>query len=568
MIMKTLQQFWNCSCLLLCVGVGTYFTACSDGVYTDSNDENNTANYVTVDEDILSRGISTGMESDVIEIPVKATGQWAATIDDACDWASLQDNEIFYNGDKTLKVAIDENRTEIDRKSKLYIVKPDRSILTIDITQTYTYKGEAPTNGSGLHFAKNGVGCGVDYEYVLSLDGNKKDADFDPTKVKKPNNLFNFKKIMEHQAQGKLNEEAYTEARLPIADLKETKIDSSLCQSKSVSISLDLSCSFGFIEFNAKGEYLGKKQENRAFIDYTIMRNAPTYNVTVSPAEISTFAEDSKDLELLTDKKIKEKLKSIDEYEADCKKENAEKTGSEELTDEQKVTIASMRMNAKRPSYGGVFSTGFAKRYYQLSYYVSMGEYDKAKLEMNAIDNSWGPFFITGGNFGGSLNLHAKVDTIALMGKDSITGAVSANINSIFELEGSATISSEGAIIFRNSHITLQIYGGNAGTTQNALIDYFSKDITNQGKLQTYLRDWMNSLEGNGEGEEQRISQAAPISFIITPIWQLFDDSEVQEFAENYFREKYKDQHFDEYLKMINGDPSVSVSNLLNRNGK
>ena len=138
----------------------------------------------------------------------------------------------------------------------------------------------------------------------------------------------------------------------------------------------------------------------------------------------------------------------------------------------------------------------------------------------------------------------------------------------MFELEGSATISSEGATIFRNSNITLQIYGGSAGKTQNELIDYFSKDITNQGKLQTCLRDWMESLDGNGKGEEQRISQAAPISFIITPIWQLFDDSEVQEFAENYFREKYKDQHFDEYLKMINGDPSVSVSNLLNRNGK
>ena len=561
--MRTLKRLLSLTQLVTIIGVAVSFTACSD-------DEENTANYATVDGELITRGITTEMESAIIDVPVKAVGQWAATIDEDCDWAGLQDHEIFYNGDKTLRVVIDENRTGIDRKSKLYIVKPDKSILTIDITQTYTYKGEAPTNGSGLHFANNGVGCGVNYEYVLKLDDNKKDEIFDPTSVKKPNNLFNFKRIMEHQTQGALENEAYVEARIPIADLKETKIDSSLCQSKSVKISLDLACSFGFIEFNAKGEYLGKKQENRVYIDYTILRNAPTYNVTVSPAEISTFAEDSKDQELLTDKKIKEKLKLIDDYEADCRKENAEKTGSEELTKDQEVTLASMRMNAQRPSYGGVFSTGFAKRYYQLSYYVSKREYDKAKSEMNTIDNLWGPFFITGGNFGGSLTLYAKVDTIGLVGKDSITGAVSANINSMFELEGSATISSEGQTIFRNSKTSFGIYGGNAGTTANKLNSFFSpqNDFTDQKQLQAILKEWMDSLEGNGEGEEKRISQAAPISFTITPIWQLFDDSEVQEFAENYFREKYKDQHFDEYLKMINGDPSVSVSNLLGRNNK
>lgn len=558
--MSVLKKVWSSALFLSMISMPTFVASCS-------NDEENTGTYATVDGEFLTHGISTEMESAIIDVPVKAAGQWAAVIDDDCDWAGLQDHEIFYNGDKTLRVAIDENRTGIDRKTKLYIIKPDRSILTIDIFQTYTYKGEAPTNGSGLHFANNGVGCGVNYQYVLGLNDNRKEQTFDPTSVKKPNNLFNFKYIMEYQRQGSLENEAYVEAILPLADLKEVKIDSSLCQSKSVSISLDLSCSFGFIEFNAKGEYLGKKQENRAFIDYTIMRNAPTYNVTVSPAEISTFAEDYKLKEWLSDK-IKEKLKLIDEKEAIMRKDNAEQTGSEELSKEQEVALASARMEAQRPTYGKVFSNSFAKRYYQLSYYVTTGDYEKAKKEMNTIDNLWGPFFITGGNFGGSLNLHAKVDTIALMGKDSITGAVSANINSMFELEGSATISSEGATIFRNSNITLQIYGGSAGKTQNELIDYFSKDITNQGKLQTCLRDWMESLDGNGKGEEQRISQAAPISFIITPIWQLFDDSEVQEFAENYFIEKYKDQHFEEYLDMINGNPSISVSNLLNRNGK
>ena len=78
---------------------------------------------------------------------------------------------------------------------------------------------------------------------------------------------------------------------LEIASLKDEMIDSTLCQNKSLDVTLTLGCSFGVIEFEAHGAYNSSKIDTRANINYNINRNAPAYNVTVSPATIKQYAQ-------------------------------------------------------------------------------------------------------------------------------------------------------------------------------------------------------------------------------------------------------------------------------------
>ena len=98
---------------------------------------------------------------------------------------------------------------------------------------------------------------------------------------------------------------------------------------------------------------------------------------------------------------------------------------------------------------------------------------------------------------------------------------------------------------------------------QNELSTFFgSHDLTNHDKLQSILAGWVESLQGRGEDNVP--SQAAPIRYNFTPIWTLFSDASVSNYAKEYFLKKYKDMGIDTYLGMMNGN-QFKGEDLLNR---
>ena len=405
-----------------------------------------------------------------------------------------------------------------------------------------------------------------DYDYVLNMkEVSTRNGDFDASKVHHLNNLFNITVIQEKmKAGGGLQKSAYVESVIPIASLMAQLMDSSLVQSKHLDVAMTLGVEFGPISFNGHGDYTSDKKESRAKIDYTIVRNCPMYNVYVSPAELATFAEDPKNNHVDLDAEDAAWAQIDEEIEFYVKKNKRRRNlevNDRGLTEEQEEIIEAMEdAIGVYYDYGGVFSSGFTGRCNELRAAITKRKQrgkaidtEKADATLNAIDNEYGPFFIAGGDYGGAIMMHCDIDTMALAGKDSLGGELSAEFAGMFEVEGSFHYTSEGYTLLRNSNTKIYIFGGNANETADKMLGIItSGDATNLNKWQGAMKDWISSMY-SPSGDDPKLSEAAPISYTITPIWTLFRDPDVQEYVQNYFLKKYASRGINAYFGIMNG---------------
>lgn len=558
--MSTKRIFHHLLVVTLAVGM-TVVTGCKN--------DDDTVEKVTLDIDsnLLKNGVEAKAESNVMNVPVACTGEWTAALDEDCDWCRLDDQELTYKGNRTLRLVFDENETGRDRLTTLFI-EANGEIKEMPVRQK-----SLDLNGSGETFAAKGLGCGIDYDYVLNTKGigqtrMKEDEQiengtlkpenrtkFESTKVKKNNQIFNMARIAELQADGKLTRAAYTEANIEQADLVANLVDSCLMQSKTFEGKLTMGVTFGFIEFTAALNYNSRKMENRAHVDYVISRSAPMYNAIVSEGEISTYAND-KMLDYVGD------IKSVTEQIEAKKQYFYALNGKQELNKSQQKQIDRLKKKLSRPKLD-VFNLNFEQKYYELYEAVMAEDTKNADNVLNTIDNLYGPFYIGGGDFGGAFSILCKVDTLFMKGEASIDAKVALDASSAFKLDGDVTYSEEGANLFRNSNITVNVWGGSANETSDAILGHLmSNDVTNYKKLQGIMKDWVNSMKSGGEFQ---ISRATPISFVIVPIWNLFDDEDVQAYAQNYFLKKYADRGIYDYLGILRGNKDAkSVEEIVN----
>ena len=349
----------------LTLGLSMSVTSCKDD---DDDNKSEQPSTINVDVDLLARGIETEMRSDAVDVKVTANGQWTATLKKGTDWVMIQDWQVTYEGAQTLTLLFDENTTGYDRNTTLRLGNNEGEYKTINIRQTPLVDGQVPKNGSGLAFAGQGVGCGIDYDYVLNVNNkNGEERTFEPTKVKKPNNIFNIKYIEELQSRKKLTESAYQENEIPLAQLQAKMIDSSMVKLKDVEFNITLGVNFGPINFTAHGHYNSKKTQTQSAVDYVITRFAPMYNVVLSPAEIRTYAANGDNNRLVEgeDASIEEDIeKLIERYARINKRRKLKDLNEDGLTPEQAEEIDAMYDQIiKRTSWGGVFSANFTEIY-------------------------------------------------------------------------------------------------------------------------------------------------------------------------------------------------------------
>ena len=514
--------------------------------------------------DWVKEGVEVDMQSHVIELDVKANGEWFAVSDPDTDWMALNDHIITYNGPRRLLLCIDENRTEIDRKSVIYVEDAKGNTYEIPVRQNYNFNGEPPTNGSGQAFADSGVGCGIDYDYVLDTRGIAKrnaleDAriankemkeeertQFSPTKVKKNNPIFNISRIERLIESGKLGPQAYVETEIPFVDLYASLMDSTVVQDKELSLSLELGISFGVIEFVAGATYSSQSSEQRQKMDYTIIRNSPIYNVVISEAEIGSYAEDAMFEEQKNyDKGLAEIQQKIQNY--------YKANGKEELTKVQQKIINGMYNKLDCPTFDNVMASSFSKMYWDL--YAAVAEEDEKKINaaMNKIDDYYGPFYISGGDFGGAMTIHAVVDNISMQGYVEAGGNLDGEAAGMFKVHGEFTYSSNGMDLLRKANARFYIYGGDANYVSDQMTGImFGEDPTDRDAWTQAIQYWISTMKTGNEYTEN--SKAAPISFIITPVWNLFWDSDVQLVAKEWFIKKYESRGIKDYLGIIDGE--------------
>lgn len=559
---------------LVC-GLSLGVTSCKD-----DDDNNVITSVVTIDNELLTHGIETDMQSAVIEVPIKADGLWTATISEDADWCDILDWDVTFTGNKTLKLLIDENLTKAGRRCELTIGNGGKDYKTITIYQNYTYKGEDPSNGSGQAFSNKGVGTGINYNYLLDVKGKKNETrQFDPTMVHGVNNIFNISRIEELQEDEDLDASAYVEAPIPLDDLKAALLDSSVVQSKRVKVSIELGVQFAVINFTGKGTYNSKKDVKRAHIDYTIVRNAPMYNVYLSPAELTAYAADNSSLDLSKITKANQNIMQLIEMYKMANQGSNMQVNEEGLTEMQQKEINAMRAKIQYNwDHAGIFSKGFNKRYNELYNAISRKEMfgmdideKTANRVLSQLDTEYGPFYIAGGNFGGMLAIHARVDTFSMDGLTKFSGSLTGQaLAGALSLSAAFTYTDEGYNAMHDINPDIHIIGGDAkGTSERLTGIVMSGNPNDFQQWRPALRNWVSSMESpNGQVSLEGQSQAAPISFIIQPIWELFDEPEIHDYAKNYFMEKYADRGIGGWLELMDGGVNPGADELLDSDSK
>ena len=573
---------------LVC-GLSLGVTSCKDD--DDDNNGGDVTTQVTIEQDLLSHGVETDMQSDVIEVPIKSDGLWTATLRtskggrDIPDWCRILDWHVSYNGNQTLEIAVDENSTKADRVCYLVLGNDGDSYQAITLRQNTTYKGEPLANGSGQAFSNLGMGTGIYYDYLLDMTNKSNETrNFDPTLVHKSNNIFNISRIQKLQSMGKLQQSAYVEAPIQLDNLKASLLDSCALQSKRCSVSVELGVEFGVISFTGKGRYNSKKDEARANVDYTIVRQAPMYNVYLSPAELTAYSARNRKIDNDIEDNLEDEIDDmIERYSTrnqkkiDRGKLSADDVNERGLTEEQEEEIDCMYDNSPiEYDFAGIFSTAFAAHYNKLYNAITRRNMRNRPIDtqtatqvMDLIDTQFGPFYIDGGNFGGLMVVHARVDTMSLRGLSQFGGEAKLEaLGGACNLDVSFSYLEDGYNAWHYIKPDFHIYGGNATDTSTKLMGIIASGNPNDMRQwQETLLNWIHSMESpTGDETSTKQSDASPITFIVQPIWQLFNEPDIHAFAKEYFMTKYKDRGIAAWEAMCSGGVTPKADDLLNVN--
>ena len=550
--------------LLFSVYVGLFATTLS----SCSESEKVQTGSLSIDPSFTTRGVETEVKSALIEIPVQCDGKWLAVVEDSCSWLSiLHEGKHVHKGNGKIILKVDENRTQVGRKNTVTILDFNENAVEIPVYQTNTYYGEPLSNGTASWFTNNGIGCGANYKYFMQPDENRGGSgktDFDPTKVPNGNAIFNVATLETKQTTGSVNDDFYVNAKIPLAQLDDKMLVNSITKSQHLDASIEMGCSFGFIEFEARGNYVSDLNNTSEQVNYSICREAPVLNSTLQVANIASYAAQSLNASL-TDESLNDQEDDILE-----KYQNASKI--------RKRQYEKALKELRKPDFGGVFTKAFTDAYWDLYYAWYYQEElgastsdSKIKAALGVLDNTWGPYFISGGQFGGSLNLYATVDKKNLDENTTFNAEVTGNISDAFNLSGAVAFTSAGKQLYEKSIVKMLIYGGDAANALNGISDFLEgSDMTSTIELQEILRVWSDSFadfttQPDGSVEP---TEAAPISFTITPIWTLFNEGELQNIVKDYFMEKYKDKGIENWDNIVKGESLGDVEDFLRKLAK
>lgn len=555
---------------LVC-GMSLGVTSCKD---SDDDNDGDMTSLVTVDSDLLTHGVEIDIKGGTANVTIDGKGTWMATIQDA-DWVGISKEQATYSGKQTLTLVFDRNLTGAGRRAQLVIIDENGLETDIPIYQNPLYDEQEPGNSSSQWFSSKGLGHGINYDYFLNISGQKDRINKDSStnlvtsRIIKNDVLFNFRQIEDLQKKTILPYSAYTEAPIEIGDMVAKMSDEMVHKSKSLKATAQIGIELGILNVEAEFSYSAHKREDRAKIDYNIIRRAPMYDVRIATGEVSAYAwqyaiDHPRDI---TD----EEMDAIDALAEQWKKANKRnpKIRKAELTASQQNQIDAKWASLYAMDFNDVFSMCFSRWYGELSYWepvLTDPESDETqksearrhcKEAMKMLDDYYGPFFVSQAEYGGSFNIMCKVDTSFTEGKDTIGGTVTAGLAGIGSLNGGITYTSEGSELFRKSNCTYQVFGGEADKIISALFTLtHGASMTDYNQWSTVLNGWIDSMrskEDSRYGDTSSQSKAEMLNFTMAPLWTMMPDAEVANYARAWFINKYWDRGILAYLNIMEG---------------
>lgn len=591
-----MKKYFNYMLMAALVGsLSLSVAACSD----DDNDKNGGEEYIEtpikleISSDVVNHGVEADVHSAIVELPVRCDGRWGAWIvgtDEDCDWLQIEGNKVDYTGNQTLRLIFDENRTGADRTATLRVVTDNGDKTDITVRQTTLWNGQPQENGSGQWFGDNGLGRGLNYEYIFEGDSvTNAGKRFNPSSMTRTNPIFCWAKIEELQqklgSDGKpiLAHEAYVETAAESVDFDDLMKDSLVSSKDTISVEFNLRIGFGFFQMEGFGKYEASEVKGHAKANYQISRNITAYDVLLSPAEIVETAQRIGGEATLSAEEIDRQTAEIENQQESYEQQNYKKYNSKlwskKATAEQKELgylepwqeekLTEMYDNLGLPDYGGLFSKSFARLYFNLNRAVEQSKEKDMSARIQALlkqlDANYGPLFVSRGWFGGSINMTVVADTAYLINKGMFEGGMAADImDGLVSFEGKVKYAEEATRLVRNSHMVLGIYGGDAITCSNELTSHFAgTSMTDRTDLLNILQRWGDSLkETVNDNGKLKPSKAAMEQMTLTGIWTLFDTPEVFDVVSTYMFEKHPT--LKNYVGSIQGEKYFDLKNRKN----
>ena len=555
---------------LVC-GMGVGVTSCSDDDSTSSGD---LTSQVTVAPELLAHGVEVDIKGGTADVTIDGKGTWMATIDDV-DWVGICKEQAVYTGKQTLTLRFDRNLTGAGRRTQLVIFDENGIETDIPVYQSPLLDGQEPSNSSSQWFANKGLGHGVNYNYILNINDQKDrvkpngETNLITSQIIKNDQLFNFAKIEELQKSKELGDQAYYESAIEIGDMTAVMSDEMVSKDKFLNARANIGIELGILNIDAEFQYGSHKKEDRAKVDYNIIRRAPMYDVRVAEGELAAYAwEYARDHSReITDEQMDELIALEEKWkQANLKNRKIRKA---ELTSSQNRQLDEKWQALYALDFGDVFSMCFNRNYGELAYWepvltdTTKTEKEKAEARkhckdvMQKLDDYYGPFFLSQAEYGGSFNIMCKVDTSFTLGTDTIHGSIQGSLAGIGSLGGSITYYSTGSELFRKSNCRFQVFGGEANDITSALFNLtHSAGVTDYERWSGVLNSWidgMRSKEDSRYGDISSQSKAMLLNFSITPLWLMMPDNEVASFARAWFINKYWDKGILAYLNIIEG---------------
>ncbi len=548
--MNTSRYFNAVLSAVFVMGLGIGITSCKSDEGTDAPTVKEST--LQLDEKIERFGIETDMQSAIVDVKVDCKGRWSAVVPSDCEWCEIDQNALIYDGPQTLSLNFTENRSGLDRQTTLTIMDDAKKRTDIKVVQTMLYNGEAPTNADG-DYKSTAVGFSVNYDYFLNT-AIEQQGEFSVNNCYRGDNVFNMARVRQLDTERILA--AYHEEQLAVARFHEVMFDSITRKSDSISVTMNVEVSFGFINFNARGAYHAADSVSMTNVNYFIQRKAPAYRLFVSPDALGDRIRTQGQRETLRLRRENaDFIKDIDNYEAELKAENGG-----ELSEGDKAYVAEMRAEALKPAYDNLLSPGMRTLYYNITTALRQKNYTLADQYLNVLDAKYGPFFIGSAEYGGTLVMNCELKNSYVATNGGIGAELDANGEGLFSIGGKLKWSEDGLRSIHDSNMTLEVYGGDAAPTATALREQLKgDDPTNQTKLEDILKAWAESLKPKGEG---RNTDAALLNISFTPIWTIFDASSTQ-YVEEFFRKKYSDRGIDKYINSMQGVTITSTKDLL-----
>lgn len=421
------KKLWLSSALI----VGTLFVAssCSD----DDNDA-----YLTIDNALQTKGVSSDLYGGFSSVPVKANGVWTASIPEECDWVAVLTPSG--KGDGAVQIFFDENGAGDVRNTTLTITSGDLT-STVPLFQDDSQDG-APLNDAEsaelvLAAAHHYIGYGC---MLFEFESNPTKSNSSNNMVRPRQAIINGKGVNKYQSMEDAESEIISALESSGLDKERSSSDSIEMKKDSLGITVDITINYASFKFGLKGEYRGYQNRNTKMFNYRTSKFYNCLEATVNYSDAVEYylegaaATDTKDSLLIAQKALLS-------------------PGFVKAVNRIKSAIGSDTLN------------------------TSTATNTKVQSAIKNLIDSYGSGMITEVNVGGAYLLDLQYDSLYVkehMGLDSATVTVGI-ASGLFKLDGKVTASyiKESTDILSHSYYNINVMGGesSAVTAVDAAIE-------------------------------------------------------------------------------------------------